>query len=382
MLTVPSRSLHLTLAALAGAACLLLGCTAEPVSDDDTADDDTADVGDDDVVDDDHADEPTACDPDGDHIDGDLLADALAWIDDQPNYIDSFLVSHCNEIQSEAYYRGYSAANLHDLQSATKTFTAVLIGIAIDQGTIEGVEQPLSELLPGYAHLLTGDKADITLEHVLTMTTGLRWVDFGIGNSFDRIAVAPDSVEFILDEPLETQPGEVFFYNTGSSHLLSAIVHYNAGMSTAEYAEQNLFEPLGVSDYTWPALLDGVNQGGWGIHMRPGDFLKLGQLLLDGGAWDGQQVVSEGFVDAATAYQVATEYGGGYGYQMWIETQLFDVDDIAGARGWGGQDCLVLDDLDVVVVFTGDIAHPYEMAEHVPLLVNDHVIPAHVGSGH
>jgi len=377
MQSMPLRSFHPCLAALVGALCVLLGCPAQLVSDDDSGGPPP-----DDDVDDDDVDEPTACDPDGEHIDGDLLADALSWIDEQPNYIDSFIVSHCNEIQSEAYYRGYSDTTLHDLQSATKTFTALLIGIAIDQGMIEGVDQPLSELLPGYAHLLTGDKAGITLEHVLTMTTGMRWVDFGVGNSFDRIAAAPDSVEFILDEPLETTPGEVFFYNTGSSHLLSAIVHYNAGTSTAEYAEQHLFELLGVGDYTWPALQDGVNQGGWGLYMRPRDFLKLGQLLLDGGAWEGQQVVSEWFVDAATAHQVDTDYGGGYGYQMWIEAQLFDVDDIAGARGWGGQDCLVLDDLDVVVVFTGDIAHPYEMAEHVPFLVNDYVIPAHVGPGH
>jgi len=366
-------SFHPSLVLLLGFLLVVLGCPGETVDDDNAADDDASD---------DDVDDPSACDPHGDHIDGDLLAEALAWIDEEPNYIDSFIVSHCKEIQSEAYFRGYEDATLHDLQSATKTFTAVLIGIAIDQGLIEGVEQPLVELLPDYAHLLMDDKAAITLEHVLTMTTGLHWVDFGIGNSFDRIAVAEDSVEFILGEPLDAAPGEVFFYNTGSSHLLSAIIHHNTAATTAEYAEQHLFGPLGIGEYTWPALLDGVNQGGWGMHMRPVDFLKLGLLLLDGGVWDGQQVVDESFVDAATAHQVDTSYGGGYGYQMWIEPQLFDVDDIAGARGWGGQDCLVMDDLDVVVVFTGDIAYPYEMAEHVPHLVNEYVIPAHVGPDH
>ncbi len=380
MHTMPTHSPHPYLALLLGVLLTLLGCPTEATNDDDAADDDD-DAADDDSGDDD-VDDPSACDPHGDHIDANLLAGALAWIDDEPNYIDSFIVSHCNEIQTEAYYRGYDEATLHDLQSATKTFSAVLIGIAIDQGLIEGVEQPLVELLPDYAHLLTGDKAAITVEHTLTMTTGLRWVDFGLGNSFDRIAAAEDSVEFILGEPLETAPGEVFHYNTGSSHLLSAILHHNSGMTTAEFAELHLFGPLVIDEYSWPALQDGVNQGGWGLHMRPRDFLKLGQALLDGGVWDGQQVVDEAFVDAATAHQVATDYGGGYGYQMWIETQLFDVEDIAGARGWGGQDCLVLDDLDLVVVFTGDIAYPYEMAEHVPHLVNEYVIPAHVGLDH
>ena len=130
----------------------------------------------------------------------------------------------------------------------------------------------------------------------------------------------------------------------------------------------------------WPALSDGVSQGGWGIHMRPVDFAAMGQLLLDHGVYNSTTLLSADFVDAATLAQVDTGYGG-YGYQMWIEPDLFDAADIAAARGYGGQDCFVLEELDMVVVFTGSIDHPVEMAGDVRDLMNGFIIPAHPGAG-
>lgn len=325
---------------------------------------------------------PDPCENGRDHLDFERLADGLAWVDANSDPTDSYLVSHCGEPLIEAYFNGYDADVAHDLQSATKTFTAVLIGIAIELGIVAGLDQPIAQLLPDYAHLLEGDKALITVEHALTMTTGLAWVDFGPGNSFDRIRAAEDSVAFILGEPLESAPGEAFFYNTGSSHLLSAIIHYASGMTTLEFAEAHLFGPLAITDYTWPTLPDGVHQGGWGLHLKPTDFLKFGQLLLDEGRWDGVQVVPRAYVDAATDYQIRSGPSGGYGYQMWIDTRSFDVDDIAGARGYGGQDCLVMEDLGIVVVFTGSILEPAQMARDVRTVVNRYVIPAHDDVSH
>jgi CubicO group peptidase (beta-lactamase class C family) len=324
-------------------------------------------------------DEPPVADPREacDEIDPVALQRAVDWIESNPNGIDSFQVHHCGEPLVEQYYNGYTGSTRHELQSATKSYTAVLVGIAIDQGLIRDVDQPIVELLPAYAGLLTDEKAGITVAHLLTMTSGLAWTDFGARNSFERIAAAEDSVAFILAEPLVTSPGEAFFYNTGSSHLLSAIVHYNAGMATAAYADRHLFGPLGVEDVVWPALRDGVSQGGWGMEARPSDFAKLGQLLLDEGVWRGERIVSEAFVDAATTPHVATDHGGGYGYPMWIQTDWFDVQDVAAARGYGGQDCFVLEDLHLVATFTGDITKPNQMAVDVTNLMNDDILAAH-----
>jgi len=309
-------------------------------------------------------------------VDREKLAQAKTWIAGNTNYIDSFLVQHCGEILVEKYYRGFDASKRHQLQSATKTFTGALIGVALKQGVIENLDQPILELLPDYAHLLTGAKAQITLRHLLTMMSGLKWVDFGAGSSFDRMAAASDSVAFILGEPMVSEPGETFFYNTGSSHLLSAIIHHNTGMTIAQYAEKNLFGPLGIEDYEWRAHPDGINQGGWRLFLRPLDMVKFGQLYLDEGAWNGEQVIGADYIAEATAFHVQTYYGNGYGFQMWIDTD-FGTKDVASARGWGGQVIFVLDELGTVVTFNGSIEHPQEMRRDVVMLIKEFVIPAH-----
>jgi len=310
-------------------------------------------------------------------VDLEKLAKAKAWIAKKTNYIDSFLVQHCGELVVEEYYRGFDAGKRHQLQSATKTFTGALIGIALKQGVIDSLDQPIAQLLPEHAHLLTGSKAQITVRHLLMMMSGLKWVDFDTGNSFDGMAAAAaDSVAYILGEPMVSEPGETFFYNTGSSHLLSAIIHYNSGMTTAQYAEKNLFGPLGIEDYEWRAHPDGINQGGWRLFLRPRDMVKFGQLYLDEGAWKGEQIIDADYIAAATAFQVQTYYGSGYGFQMWIETD-FGTKDVAGARGWGGQDIFVLDELGSVVTFNGSINHPGDMNADVKRLMKDFIIPAH-----
>jgi len=304
------------------------------------------------------------------------INEAVKFIESR-NYIDSFIVTYKNKPVTEKYYNSFTGEKLHEIQSATKTFTAVLTGIAIDEGIIESVDQKISELLPAYQDMLTDDKSDITVKHLLTMTSGLKWTDFGSGNSFEKIAQAEDSVAFILGEPLVTNPGEKFFYNTGSPHLLSAIIKLNSGMSTEKFAEKHLFEPLEISEYDWPVLQDGINQGGWGMYMKPGDFLKLGQLILQKGIWDDTEIVSSTFVKEMTEFQVSNGRGGGYGYQMWLDYNLFNAEDIAGARGYGGQDCLVIPSLDLVVVFTGNIYYPSQMHTDVIKIMNSYVLPSH-----
>lgn len=302
------------------------------------------------------------------------LERAESWIQQNKNYIDSFVVRHCNQVILENYYRGYNNHLTHEIQSATKTFSAALIGIALDQKILKSLEQPLYEILPQYAYLLTGAKRNITLRHVLMMTTGLRWIDFGPQNSFERIYAAPDSIAFVLAEPLVSLPGQKFAYNTGSSHLLSAIIHKTTNLTTVAYAQKYLFGPLGITDVYWPSLLDGIAQGGWGIYMRPSDMAKFGQLYLDGGRWKGRQLISQAFIDEATRNLVPTGQGGGYGFQMWIND--FGNHDMAAARGYGGQDIFILEDLDLVVVFTGDIRFPAEMAKDVKELMEHSILPA------
>ena len=306
-----------------------------------------------------------------------LLEQGMQWIESDATHVDGILIQHCGELVIERYMNGYDRESLHDLQSATKTFSAILIGIAIDQGLIRSTNQRIRKLLPNHEGLLTDRKKRITVRHLLEMTSGLRWVDFGPERSFERQAAADDSVAFILGERLRSTPGKSWFYNTGSSHLLSAIVREVSQRPTAEFADEYLFEPLGIERYRWGAHRDGVHEGGWQLYTRPIDALKFGQMLLDGGIFDGKRIVSESFVDDATSIrQRTTSENSAYGYQMWIETD-HGPDDLAGARGYGGQNIFVAQDLNTVIVTTGSIRYPQAAVTAIRKFMRDFVTPAH-----
>jgi CubicO group peptidase (beta-lactamase class C family) len=323
------------------------------------------------------------------HIDMSKLNAAVNWINAyQGQYIDSMIVKHCGAVLVEKYYNGYTATTRHELQSATKTISSMLIGIALDRGDLGAgvtVNTKLKDILPAqYASYFTGAKADITLKHLLNMTSGIHWEDYP-GTSFDDIQAASDTIAWFLSQPLDTTPGTTFKYNTGNSHMLSAIIHVKRGGApgaTAAYANQYLFGPLGITDYVWNRTLDGINKGGWDSFLRPADFSKLGQLLLDDGKWGGQQIISTAYVNAMTSVQSDSSPvypNTKYGYQMWINTD-FGVADIAAARGYGGQDTFVMEDTEMTVTFTGNINYPTDMSQDVATLMKTYIIPSHGGT--
>lgn len=319
-------------------------------------------------------------------IDTSKLNGISTWLSSNTNYFDSVLVMHCDTILFEAYRNGFTADTMHELQSATKTFSSTLVAIMLKKGLVTSLDQKISELLPSkYAPLFTGQKANITVRHLLTMTSGLAWTDFGTNNSFDQITAAADSVQYVLSQTLNTTPGQTFAYNTGSSHLLSAIVHYKSGKTTKQFAEDELFGPLGITSYTWPTLQDGVAQGGWGMYMKPRDFIKLAKLYRDGGVYNGVQILDKSYTDAAVVRQTITDHTlESYGFQMWIEEDfgVTSPNVVAGARGYGGQDSLLARTKNFAVVFTGSIDQPSAMAADTKTLFKTYIVPSHTGADH
>jgi hypothetical protein len=160
----------------------------------------------------------------------------------------------------------------------------------------------------------------------------------------------PGSVQYVFDQPLIEQPGTHFTYNSGGSHLLSVMVSQAAGMSTLEFARRELFAPLGISDVQWALAEDGMNLGGAGLQMLPRDMAKFGQLYLQKGRWDDQQVIPQEWVDASSQPYVSYQPDINYGYQWWIPKEMGYV-----AVGWGNQNIWVLPDQDMVVVFTAGV---------------------------
>jgi CubicO group peptidase (beta-lactamase class C family) len=226
---------------------------------------------------------------------------------------------------------------------------STLIGIAIDEGRLAGVKSRVLDLLPDREFADVGpDKGAMTVEDVLTMRTGLDWLESDA--TFYRMYQSRDWLGFVLDMRMAEQPGVAFRYCSGCSHVLSTLVQRATGANTYDYARAKLFEPLGIAGPEWERAPDGVPIGGWGLFLTPRDMAKLGYLFLNEGHWDGRQIVSAEWVRAATAKRVTADDGFGYGYQWWWHDRL----DAYFARGRAGQLIFVVPGKRLVVVITAD----------------------------
>ena len=270
---------------------------------------------------------------------------------------------------------------LHTLQSVTKSYNSALVGIAIDQGRIESVDDKISTYLPEYADIFEGSERDsIRIEHLLAMTAGLYWDEWtypndDIRNTNVAMARSPDPVRYALELPVLAPPGTTFRYNSGMAITLGRIVHNATGLEPDEFAEQYLFGPLGITDYYWYRCSDGTVHTGGGLWLRPRDMAKFGLLFLNGGRWGDEQVVSEAWVNESVQPH-AQAPGVRYGYQWWLDAYRFSGQRIDGysARGRGGQYIFVLPDLDLVAVFTG--WNDNEVAAQAHEMLRDYVLLA------
>lgn len=245
------------------------------------------------------------------------------------------------------YYQG---RDVHTLQSVTKSVAATLIGIAIGNGRIDGVETPLLPLLEGYdTSKLAEGLASATLEDVLTMRTGIEWHEsdrpMDDTNTTMQLERSSDWVQFTLDQPMDARPGERWVYNSGGSQLMSAILRHATGQLMDAYAERWLFEPLGITEYHWKRTDAGLPDALGGLYLEALDLAKIGYLYLQDGVWEGERILPEGWVEAATTKHVDDP---GYGYQWWRID--FDEAVVWSGQGFGGQMLLVLPDHDVVAV--------------------------------
>jgi len=279
----------------------------------------------------------------------------------------------------------------HTLQSVTKSVTSILIGIAIGRGEIAGVEAPALALLGERAFPdPDGRKAAITLADLLTMRAGIAWDESSFAytdarNDCAQMEASQDWIQFVLDKPMAADPGTVWVYSSGVSQLLSGILRARTGETADVYAERHLFGPLGIRDYYWKETPDGLPDTEGGLYLAPRDLARIGQLVLQDGVWEGQRVLSEGWVRASTELavdDVAPANGipdWGYGYQWWLRKDVPTAGPgapmrlIAG-RGYGGQLLLIVPALDLVTVINGwDIfdRQPSSMA-----LFLDRILPA------
>ena len=280
-------------------------------------------------------------------MDAAKLGAMLEAVKSQNLNLHSLLVIRNGHIVSENYFGANGPNTRHELFSCTKSFIATLMGIAIDKGYVGGVGQMAAELLDGRTFQNeSAAKSAMTLEHLLTMTTGLDWTE---GDpTYRAMYGSRDWVRYVMDLPMRDQPGDDFNYCSGCSHVLSAIIQAKTRMNTRDFAEKELFRPLGITDVRWDADSQGIPIGGWGLQITPRDMAKLGYLYLRDGVWEGRQIVSSAWVKAATEKHTSTDGPLGYGYQWWTYPHW----GAYAALGRYGQMIFVVPDLDLIVVTT------------------------------
>ena len=242
----------------------------------------------------------------------------------------------------------------HNLKSASKSLLSALVGIGLDRGVFgdAGLGATLADLLPDYARGLPEEKRRITLENLLSMEAGLR------STSRERYGpwVAHDDwVAAALAEPMVAEPGTEYHYSTGNTHLVSAILTEATGKSTLELARDWLMRPIGGHVASWDRAPEGYYFGGNNLRMTPRDLARLGQLFLQGGRWDGRQIVPSSWVGTSTARHAKgwPERYGAYGYLWWIPRE--DPWESYAAIGYGGQFLYVVPELDMLVVVTSTL---------------------------
>ncbi|MGC2778108.1 MAG: serine hydrolase [Bradyrhizobium sp.] len=269
---------------------------------------------------------------------------------------DSLLITRHGRIVLDASYAPYKSDELHIINSATKAVVATLIAMLQKDGVLDSLDHPVLDFFSDRKIAdVDARKQAITVQHLLNMTSGLDWdegYNGGTEKSIFEMGRSADWVQYILDRPMAHAPGETFYYNSGNSHLLSAIVTRLTGRSAEDFARERLFAPLGITGHAWFKDSKGISGGGFGLALRPRDMARIGYLYLRGGRWGEQQLLPPGWIEAVnhatTSMKATFDPGLNYANQFWALPDR----NVVMAVGYHCQLIMVLPDPDIVAVMT------------------------------
>lgn len=268
--------------------------------------------------------------------------------------VHSQLVVRRGKLVAEEYFHGYSRDDLHEIQSATKSITSLLVGIALDRGEIESLDEPILKFFPEHADDAKPGWAEVTLRHLLTMTAGLDWDRREVNRAH---GTGPALFQRVFARQVVHEPGSRWLYNGAEVNLLAGVIHRTSGIHADAYAARYLFDPLEITSWDWDiGKMDGYPSLAGTLRLRPLDMAKIGQLVLDRGRWQGRQVVSETWIAESTAPTISTQREvQKYGYLWWRLDAPLDVGryPVTIASGWGSQFIHVVPAFDAVLVTTG-----------------------------
>ncbi|HEX2204889.1 MAG TPA: serine hydrolase [Longimicrobium sp.] len=302
-----------------------------------------------------------------------LLAEAVRRAEALPR-LRGMIVAREGEIVEERYWRGAAADRRTNVKSVSKSVLALLVGIAVAEGEVR-LDQPVAELLPEHF----GARADprkraITLEHLVSMRSGLESTSF---SDYGAWVSSPNWVRYQVERPMVDHPGGRMIYSTGSSHLLSAALTRATGMSTYEYARRKLAQPLGIDLRPWQRDPQGIYFGGNEMRLTPRDMLRIGELFRNGGRHGGAQVVPKAWIEASTRPLGTSPWNGHrYGYGWWIKEARGHP--VYFAWGYGGQYVFVVPGLALTAVFVSEADGPRTSGHlgAIHALLDDYLVPA------
>lgn len=274
--------------------------------------------------------------------------------------VKSVVIIRNGYLVAEAYEESAGADTPQNVYSVTKSVTSALAGIALSEHKLKSVEQPIAEFFPELS--LEPVKSEIRMKHLLSMTSGLEWID-DHNQASEAMMYSTDWIRSILEHRAGFKPGAKFNYSNGDAHLVSAVLHKATGESLLDYAKSRLFAPLGIKNVKWNPDPQGYSIGAWAMALTVRDMAKLGLLYLKEGRWDGKTIIPKHWIRESLTKRAWLNYAdgrhGGYGYFWWLKplagrlfggvTKQYDTFYAAGSYG---QRIFVVPALQLIVAAT------------------------------
>ena len=276
---------------------------------------------------------------------------------------------------------------LHDLRSVTKSIVGMLYGIALADGKVPEPQAKLYDQFPEYADLARQPGRErITVAHVLSMTLGTEWDELTIPygdprNSEVAMELSPDRYRYVLDRPIVGEPGIKWTYNGGATALLGRLITKGTGEKLPDYARRVLFDPMGLGPTEWSNGLQGEAAAASGLRMRAPDLVRIGQMVLMGGAWQGKQIVPTAWLQQSTTPSVTIEGNFRYGWQWYLSEVAIGAsgrtERLVSGIGWGGQRLFLVPAVNLVVAMNaGNYGKPgMEQRRIANVILTELVLP-------
>ncbi len=319
--------------------------------------------------------------------------------DEYPN-IHSVLISKNGKLVYERYFEGsdelwgdslgvvqHSKEKLHDVRSISKSIVSACLGLAIEQGKIKDVNQKVFDFFPEYAEYNVAQKSNLSLLHLLTMTSGLEWNEdipySDPENSEIKMTSSPDPMEYVLSRPMESAPGKRWEYNGGTTQLLAAIIKKTTGLQIDDFAKQHLFRPLEIDQFEWTKFPDlEMPAAASGLRLTSRDLLKFGILYAQKGQWKGKPLLSEDWIKESMRSHImfGRNNNVGYGYQFWIldgNTIAENQNHSIVAAFGNGDQRIYLDEVNqLIVVVTAGNYNKWSIKKDSEALLSDFIYPS------